>query len=138
MVSAGAAGCALAQTLIENRKHVLLLERGGEPNSNSRQKETAFDGLVDNDCIEVFDGNGVVLATGNCLGGATTYNQGVWIEDSPDFLSELGPLFSAEAVEQAYTWVRAASFFMSNRNPIQYLHTFSRRCACTVPPWPCR
>jgi len=85
-----------------------MLERGGEPNADSRRKETAFDVLVDNDCIEVFDGKGAVLATGNCLGGATTYNQGVWIEEIPDFLSGLGPLFSAEAVEQAYAWVRAA------------------------------
>ena len=101
----GGAGCPLAQTLAEKGKHVLLLERGGLKNDDSNQKETALDSLVDNKCIQVFNGEGTVLATGNCLGGATTFNQGVWIEELPAFFSELGSLFSADAIEEAYKYV---------------------------------
>lgn len=113
VVGGGAAGCTLAQTLVEGGKEVLLLERGGRKGSDSKRKETAYNGLTDNACIEVFDGDGVVLATGRCLGGATTYNQAVWIEEEPDFLDDLAwfdesgdNFFTADAVSQAYAWVR--------------------------------
>lgn len=102
----------MTQTLIEGGKHVLLLERGGRKGPDSKRKETAYNGLTDNACIEVFDGDGVVLATGRCLGGATTYSQAVWIEEEPDFLDDLAwfdesgdNTFTADSVSQAYAWV---------------------------------
>ena len=103
----GAGGCVAAQAMVDNGKKVLLLERGGEPTSSLLKKDVfAVLNSKTNNCIETFDGDGVVVATGNCLGGATTYNQGIWIEDQPIFLNSYGGLFKTENVAKAFDYVR--------------------------------
>jgi len=110
IVGAGAGGCSLAQTLVEEKnKKVLLLERGGEKPPTSFHLDDVGAVLIDNDCVDVFDGDGVSVAVGNCLGGATTFNQGIWIEEQPDFLAEVGGMFSnIEMVKEAFEHVRNA------------------------------
>jgi choline dehydrogenase-like flavoprotein len=106
VIGAGAGGCPLTQTLIERGYETLLLERGGERNQNSQNKDTAVNALMNNNCIEEFDSQGVVVATGNCMGGATSYNQGIYIEEPENFLDEFGGLFSPDLVSDAFTYVR--------------------------------
>ena len=68
---AGAGGCALAQTLVEGGKYVLLLERGDERSATTTNILNAGEALFDV-CTESFvSTDGVVVATGNCMGGAT-------------------------------------------------------------------
>ena len=82
------------------------MERGSEPTSSLLKKDV-FKILnpKNNECIEYFNGDGVVVATGNCLGGATTYNQGIWIEEQSNFLNNYGGLFITENVTKAFNYV---------------------------------
>jgi choline dehydrogenase-like flavoprotein len=103
--SGGAGGCVAAQSMVENGKKVLLIERGGEPTKSTKADVYTVLNKKANKCIETFDGDGVVLGTGNCLGGATTYNQGIWIEEQADFLNDYGGLFTKASVQSAFNYV---------------------------------
>jgi choline dehydrogenase-like flavoprotein len=66
---AGAAGCPLAQTMAEGGLKVLLLERGGERAESSKTVLGAVDALSGK-CTETLRStDGVILGTGNCMGG---------------------------------------------------------------------
>jgi hypothetical protein len=91
--------------MIENGKKVLLIERGGEPIKSTKADLYTILNENTNKCIETFDGDGVVVATGNCLGGATTFNQGIWIEEQADFLNDYGGLFTTASVQAAFNYV---------------------------------
>ena len=75
---AGAGGCPLAQTLAQQTTApssssssytVLLVERGGERPATS-QNIDQFDQAILEACTERwYSQNGVVVATGNCMGG---------------------------------------------------------------------
>jgi hypothetical protein len=123
-VRAGAGGCPLAQTLIEDNKKVLLIERGGERNANSANKKFAVEALLNNPCIESFSSQGVVVATGNCMGGATSFNQGIFIEETPGwFEDQFADFFSPEEINDAYTWVRR-KVYPTNANVEFFLMLF--------------
>jgi choline dehydrogenase-like flavoprotein len=104
---AGAGGCPLAQTLAEAGKKVLLVERGSErpPTSNSI---SAFDRVLRTACADSHSSRGVVATTGNCMGGATAINQGIYIEETVDWVLEqfLGNNYPPGTVADAFAWVR--------------------------------
>lgn len=105
MSSGGAGGCVAAQAMVDQGKKVLLLERGGDAPTSTKADVFSVLNEGKNPCIETFDGEGVVMATGNCLGGATTYNQGIWIEERSDFLADYGGLFESGSVQEAFDYV---------------------------------
>ena len=108
IVGAGAGGCPLAQTLVEGGLRVLLVERGDErgPNTETLQLSVKATGDV---CVDDFvTQEGVVVAGGNCMGGATSINHGIWIEETVDWvLDQMGSGFgTAEQIQSAFEWVR--------------------------------
>jgi len=107
VVGGGAGGCPLVQTLIEGGLRVLLLERGKE--GPDKRTKFDFDQVLTHPCAETFfSTDGVVVTTGNCLGGATSINQGVWIEETAEWvINEMGADFATtEEIEAAYSWAR--------------------------------
>lgn len=116
MPSDRAGGCPLAQTLVEgnNRRNfkVLLLERGDDitdwPLSLDNIHDTAA--AQKSKCAEVIRSvEGVSVVMGNCIGGATSFNLGVWIEETADWvLNNFGSTFATEEeILDAYKWVRS-------------------------------
>lgn len=106
VVGAGAAGCPLAQTLAEGNLKVLLLERGGEPPATSRTIFTQDEAFRD-DCAETFSSDGIRIITGNCMGGASSINQGIYVQQTPNFFQVDGePLFEEGDIHSAFDWVR--------------------------------
>jgi membrane protein YqaA with SNARE-associated domain len=64
------------------------------------------------ECSETIRGaDGMALPVGNCLGGATTFNLGMYIEEHPSWIVEhLGEGFGTEAeVADAFEWVSPVS-----------------------------
>jgi hypothetical protein len=60
------------------------------------------------ECAEIVKGvDGMALLVGNCLGGATTINLGLYSEETPKWIVEhMGEGFGTEAeVLEAYEWV---------------------------------
>lgn len=60
------------------------------------------------ECNEVLRGvNGMALPVGNCLGGATTINLGLYGEETPAWIVEhMGEGFGSEAeILEAFEWV---------------------------------
>ena len=104
---AGAAGSVLAQTLSEDTGlNVLLLERGGERVESSRHQFGIGEALHSR-CAEVFRVEGVTIATGNCMGGATAINHGVFIQETPGWLQDVFPgMGTDDEIATAYDWVR--------------------------------
>jgi GMC oxidoreductase len=54
----------------------------------------------------------VVVATGSCMGGATSINQGIWILETPQWLidnvNKVAPgedFFDEATIDDAYKWV---------------------------------
>lgn len=110
VVGAGAGGCPLAQTLIEGGLRVLLIERGDEPPESSKSIRT-FDKVLLSECTETFlsKSEGVVLAAGKCMGGGTSINQGIWIEETTDWVQEQfggSDFATADEIEAAFAWSR--------------------------------
>jgi len=71
--SAGAGGCVLAQTLLDGGLYVLLIERGDERNEVLKDIRTQDLAFLD-ECVEKFSSDGVILGTGNCMGGKVSGN----------------------------------------------------------------
>jgi len=109
IVGSGAGGCPLAQTLIEAGLKVLLVERGKERNPVTDNIATSSSAVLD-ECTETFvSQDGIVVADGNCLGGATAINLGVWIEETSDWVHKMfgGDEFgSPQDILDAYQWTR--------------------------------
>jgi len=109
IIGSGAGGCPLAQTLIEAGFRVLLLERGKERNPITENIATSASALLD-ECTESFvSEDGVVVAAGNCMGGATAINQGIWIEETVDWVHQMfgGDAFgSSQDIVDAFQWTR--------------------------------
>lgn len=109
IVGAGAGGCPLTQTLLEGGLRVLLIERGDDPPETSKSIFT-FDEVLLSPCAETFfsESEGVVLAAGKCMGGSTSINQGIWIEETTEWVQEqFGPEFgTTDEIEAAFVWVR--------------------------------
>ena len=100
----------MAQTLIEGGLKTLLIERGSANKlPESESIVDAWDALT-SPCAELIrsvDGQAIIL--GNCLGGATSFNLGMYIEETPEWIVEqMGEGFGSEAqVAAAFEWVRA-------------------------------
>jgi choline dehydrogenase-like flavoprotein len=111
----------LAQTLAEDGNlKTLLIERGDERSQATENVLTADEALLD-ECSERHIADGVVVATGNCMGGATAINQGIMIQEDPNYLiSIMDPnstnpgLFNFNEIDAAYTWVRNRVMFPTN------------------------
>ena len=104
-----AGGCPLAQTLVEGGLNVLLVERG----SGKRPKSSEFISdtwhAIRSDCAEVIRSvDGVSIISGNCLGGATSFNLGMYVEETPEWVVDhLGNGFGTEdEIADAFEWVR--------------------------------
>jgi len=98
----------LAETLAEAGLAVLLVERGtGTPPPETANLRDAWDALR-SECSQVVHANGgIALPVGNCLGGATSFNLGMYIEEKPSWIVEhFGVGFGTEQeVTEAYEWV---------------------------------
>jgi hypothetical protein len=82
------------------------VERGGERTETAKSLFGAGKVVVDN-CAESFNSNGVTATTGNCMGGATSVNQGIFIQQSADWLiNRIDNFFSTEEITEAFDWVR--------------------------------
>ena len=101
---------SLVVRLVEGGQRVLLLERGPERDKSTDNVNTLQDAVF-GPCVETFSSGGVVAATGNCLGGATTYNQGIWILETPQWLRERiaevsgEVFFDDDTIMEAFQWV---------------------------------
>jgi len=105
-----AGGCALAQSLVESRDEikVLLVERGtGETLTETETIVDAWD-AIRSECAEVLQTtDGISIISGNCLGGATKFNLGMYVEETPEWIIEnMGIGFaSEEEIVSSYEWV---------------------------------
>lgn len=112
VVGAGAGGCPLAQTMAENGLSVLLLERGGEQVYNSQQIMTSIKALTD-DCAEsIRSTQGHTVTTGNCMGGATSVNHGIYVQEQPEWVQNITKMYgnatlTIEEIVDAYDWIRS-------------------------------
>ena len=110
---AGGGGCPLAQTLAEGGKRVLLLERGPERPPLTETIFTASQVLREERGVETFSSGGVQVSQGKCMGGATAHNQGIWIEENPEWIkSEMDKVLpkgeefhSFSMIADAFQWV---------------------------------
>mmetsp|Transcript_17433 Transcript_17433/g.37653 ORF Transcript_17433/g.37653 Transcript_17433/m.37653 type:complete len:606 (+) Transcript_17433:110-1927(+) len=108
VVGAGAAGCPLAQTLAEGGLKTLLIERGSE-RPESSNNIAGWSKVLRSECVESFSSKGVVVSTGNCMGGATSVNQGIFIEETNGWFEEnfnSDKFFDKGLIRDAYNWVR--------------------------------
>ena len=110
---------------------VLLLERGGEPPESSRSVDT-FGESIRTDCGDtIVATSGHVMITGNCLGGASTFNGGAWVEETPDWIrttvleTGVASFFDTTAIADAYTWVRTRMATPSSERTGTFMQTFA-------------
>jgi choline dehydrogenase-like flavoprotein len=104
-----AGGCPLAQTLVEGGLKVLLVERGRGKRPNSSKSIVDTWNAIRSDCAEVIRSvDGISIISGNCLGGATSFNLGMYVEETPRWVVDhLGKGFGTEdEVADAFEWVR--------------------------------
>ena len=69
---------------------------------------SAYEFQLRSECAEIVRGiDGFAFPVGNCVGGATTINLGLYIEEMPSWIVEhLGEGFGTEdEVKEAYEWV---------------------------------
>lgn len=59
------------------------------------------------DCAEDWFSEGIIVSTGNCMGGGSAYNGGVYIEEQKQWLNEqIGSNFFDEIqISEAFEWV---------------------------------
>eukprot|EP00933_Yihiella_yeosuensis_P028744 TRINITY_DN22576_c0_g1_i1.p1 TRINITY_DN22576_c0_g1~~TRINITY_DN22576_c0_g1_i1.p1 ORF type:complete len:692 (-),score=116.23 TRINITY_DN22576_c0_g1_i1:245-2257(-) len=91
IVGGGASGCSAAAALADAGEEVLLLERGA---SDLDMKETrsasTWPQVVDSEATETIRwSEGVWGAVAKVLGGGTSVNGGLYIEEEPEFMKEL-------------------------------------------------
>ena len=89
----------------------MLLERGGNRPPESDNIMTTGDALR-TDCADDFFSDGVVVSTGNCMGGGTSYNGGVYIEEQRNWIADQldgYPFFDESEIDSAFMWVRSLS-----------------------------
>lgn len=114
LVGGGVGGCVMAQSImdLDGTKEVLIIERGLEPGPET--KNIVDIAIVNFDpCIEKYvSTDGMLIGTGNCFGGATMMNTGVWVEEHPEWILERiaeltdEPFFNASEIQEAIDWVR--------------------------------
>ena len=76
------------------------------------------------ECSETIRGaDGIALPVGNCVGGATSFNLGMYIEEDPSWIVEhLGEGFGTEAeVADAFEWVSPVSLLIFRLLSIRWL-----------------
>jgi hypothetical protein len=100
----------LTQTLLEGGKKVLLVERGGERGPETYNIMTTDEAVLGN-CADTYSSEGARVTMGNCIGGATSINGGVYITEEPEWLiAEIMKLtdedfFDKPAIESAFAWI---------------------------------
>jgi len=102
-------GCPLTQTLLEGGLRVLLLERGAAVPTDAMQQLQTTAEAQRGDCTEYLrSSNGISIAAGNCLGGGSAINYGVYIEETEEWLIEtMGEGFATvEQIRAEQEWVR--------------------------------
>eukprot|EP00928_Gymnodinium_smaydae_P094106 TRINITY_DN7859_c0_g1_i1.p1 TRINITY_DN7859_c0_g1~~TRINITY_DN7859_c0_g1_i1.p1 ORF type:complete len:586 (-),score=69.50 TRINITY_DN7859_c0_g1_i1:191-1948(-) len=106
VVGGGAAGCSAAWHFIQNKYSVLVLERG-KSNRDVPQTQhlSSWPSVVNSDATESFRfSEGVWGAVGEVLGGGTSVNDALFIEETPDYFEELlGPSADLTEVYKSYS-----------------------------------
>ncbi|EFJ13663.1 hypothetical protein SELMODRAFT_424302 [Selaginella moellendorffii] len=118
IVGGGATGCALAATLSENFR-VLLLERGGSPYSNPllMRVENFFLGFLDDGAQNFVTTEGVANARGRVLGGGSSINAGFWDRAPASEIAQLG--LDPVKANASYTWAENAIVSLPVLGPFQ-------------------
>ncbi|KAK1418391.1 hypothetical protein QVD17_27535 [Tagetes erecta] len=111
IVGGGTAGCPLAATLSENYS-VLLLERGGIPNSdpNLLYENKSLNSFLtanndDSPAQIFFSEDGVFNTRGRVLGGGSMINFGFYSRADDYFYQNSGIEWDMKGVKSAYEWV---------------------------------
>ncbi|KAL5548926.1 hypothetical protein UlMin_004157 [Ulmus minor] len=121
VIGGGTAGCPLAATLSE-KYSVLVLERGGAPNSTPNVLSTSgyFANLIEADdgkatpAQKFTSEDGVKNVRGRVLGGTSMINAGFFSRAQEEFFSKSGVEWEREEVEKAYEWVEESIVSRSN------------------------
>jgi hypothetical protein len=111
VVGGGTTGCALAATLSESFR-VLLVERGGSPYGNPLVLDKKYYGfsLIQTDnytsvAQSFISKDGVMNSRGRVLGGSSAINFGFYSRASEHFINKVG--LDKELVTEAYEWVES-------------------------------
>ncbi|KAG5403950.1 hypothetical protein IGI04_010069 [Brassica rapa subsp. trilocularis] len=114
LIGGGTSGCALAATLSQNAR-VLVLERGGSPYDNPTASDlgnfanTLFN-ITPNSWSQLFiSEDGVYNTRARVLGGGSVINAGFYTRAGDDYVEEVE--WEREAVEAAYEWVEKKLVF---------------------------
>ncbi|XP_027344840.1 (R)-mandelonitrile lyase-like [Abrus precatorius] len=117
IVGGGTAGCPLAATL-SHAFRVLLLERGGVPNSNPNlmNQEGFLTTLLntntrDSSAQAFTSEDGVPNARGRVLGGSSAINAGFYSRADADFFTRSGLPWDMRLVNESYEWVEREIVF---------------------------
>ncbi|KAF8116757.1 hypothetical protein N665_0014s0021 [Sinapis alba] len=114
LIGGGTSGCALAATLSQNAR-VLVLERGGSPYDNPTASDlrnfanTLFN-ITPNSWSHLFiSEDGVYNTRARVLGGGSVINAGFYTRAGDDYVEEAE--WEREEVEAAYEWVEKKLVF---------------------------
>lgn len=133
--------------MAENGLSVLLLERGGEQVYNSQQLMTSIKALTD-DCAESIRSTpGHTLTTGNCMGGATSVNHGIFVQEQPEWVVNHTKMngqatLTIDEIADAYDWVCVCScvlcfLILMASNDLNFIHRVICQYLKHTGPFPC-
>eukprot|EP01054_Gregarina_sp_Poly1_P000340 Gregarina_sp_Poly_1__339@NODE_1081_length_5162_cov_147_512659_g479_i2_p1_GENE_NODE_1081_length_5162_cov_147_512659_g479_i2NODE_1081_length_5162_cov_147_512659_g479_i2_p1_ORF_typecomplete_len711_score76_67GMC_oxred_N/PF00732_19/7_5e20GMC_oxred_N/PF00732_19/4_5e08GMC_oxred_C/PF05199_13/9_6e27DAO/PF01266_24/5_1e06FAD_binding_2/PF00890_24/2_7e05Pyr_redox_2/PF07992_14/0_0018Lycopene_cycl/PF05834_12/0_0025FAD_oxidored/PF12831_7/0_013GIDA/PF01134_22/0_013Thi4/PF01946_17/0_024Pyr_redox/PF00070_27/0_039F len=89
VVGGGGVGCVVARTLSDGGFKTLLIERGGLPDEATKSRKGIAKALLGNDVQTVITSTGVRSHIAAVLGGGTSLNYGVWIEENDDYFDAM-------------------------------------------------
>lgn len=113
IVGGGATGCVAARTFTDAGRKVLLLERGGISSHKSSDASDIGKIMMDSRNVQkVKLVNGYQSHLAFVLGGGTSVNLGIWIEETPEYFQEvekiMGSQFNQGLLSEALNWARAS------------------------------
>ncbi|PFH36504.1 GMC oxidoreductase [Besnoitia besnoiti] len=120
VVGCGATGCPLARTLSEGGKRVLLIERGKERSFSRTPNAMTINGagraIQDEDISQaIVTTQGIRTNTANIMGGGTSINMAIVIEEEKEFFEYLNQAYGynwkMDRVAEAYEWLSRQNYF---------------------------
>ncbi|KYK68766.1 GMC oxidoreductase [Toxoplasma gondii TgCatPRC2] len=126
VVGCGATGCPLARTLSEGGKRVLLIERGKERSFEKTPNAMTMQGtgrvIQDEDISQpIITTQGVRIHTANIMGGGTSINMAIVIEETNEYFDHLNEAYGynwdIDRVNEAYNWISQNYFPMPQDVP---------------------